>query len=794
MEQHAKSKSFSNGDIKTDIKTDVKTEISSPHNGNKITTVICSPKLKYIATSSSIKEKRDFMIAVWPVIGEKNTLHPESSATFRQFINDDGAVNHKLRSVSDNRLVVVEYTSHNEPSIRVFVIFDLVQGCHIKVPGIPMQSHYHLFECAFLDNGDLVVINDTDVLVYTVNFFRGQSLLICKAAYGFTHRYTKCLIAKFGILIPACYKYEYKEDEIRTQWNIETGSFAAQMPMDFRSVEDSDGRDVLVRNNDNTLFASYTCVGKPLKRILNVYAAETGVKLFSYTLKDNQYGIDFVRSGTHLLVPSFTKYTKIDDPPVIDLLTFIDPFSSNSPVNVSLKKSVDEFKVPLEFTPRLINKNKAIGIVDGLVHVRDIIQENHSQKDAHDYNKIYWQNFMEEIADNLKSYLGSNSSITLNYNKVYSGNNITWSIFDTQNGEELTAFILNKITYYWEPVNIRRGFYFNRIDDRLAGGIQDCRILSNDDLMVVNRSFILIFTLDNEHKIQISYWWNRHSLISGDVKLDYLISVRYFEDILKYYEVEMENVKTNEISYPLHELIENKITDLLFFTLHAPKILKAAIKFHRGDVVELVCDQCMEFFKVNQKNLAILSILSSVLFKLAKYYPGSAKHHMFELDRFSKFYLKIYRLYNKFKLDLQTSDLWNNSIEFLGYNRKFKRPTLDLFIPLSKFASYPVEYNFWMELLGYTHALYTLLQPIEEFDESKPILNDDKNNPWNLVSTFYRINSQGNVIPKSAFIEPPNKNTNMYANFGTALIAVYQLMTGDTGSLSSWEYSENFPL
>ncbi|CAG8689771.1 6088_t:CDS:2, partial [Cetraspora pellucida] len=118
MEQHAKSKSFSNGDIKTDIKT----EISSPHNGNKITTVICSPKLKYIATSSSTKEKRDFMIVVWPVIGDGNTLHPESSATFRQFINDDGAVNHKLRSVSDNRLVVVEYTSHNEPSIRVFAI------------------------------------------------------------------------------------------------------------------------------------------------------------------------------------------------------------------------------------------------------------------------------------------------------------------------------------------------------------------------------------------------------------------------------------------------------------------------------------------------------------------------------------------------------------------------------------------------------------------------------------------------------------------------------------------------
>ncbi|CAG8467881.1 3166_t:CDS:2 [Gigaspora rosea] len=720
-----KFNSFSNSDIKTVIS-------SSPHNDNKITTVICSPKLKYIATSSSIKEKRDFMIAIWPIIDDKTTLQPESSNTFRQFIHDDGAVNQKLRSVSDNNLVVVEYTSHNEPSIRVFVILDLVQGFHIKVPGIPMQSHYHLFECAFLDNGDLVVINDTDVFVYTISFFRGQSMLICKAAYGFTHRYTKCLISKFGKLIPACYKYEYKEDDIRTQWDLETGSFVAQIPMDFRSVEDSNGHDDLVRNCDKTLLASYTCVGKPQKRILNVYSAETCVKLFSYnTLKENQYDIDFVRNGSRILVPSFTKYTKIDDPPVIDFLTLINPFSSNSPINISLKESSNEINVPLNFTPRLINKNKAIGIVDGIVHVRDIFQEDHSRKDINDYNNF--QNFM---SDNLKHYLGSNSSHSSSYNKVYSGNNITWSIFDTQDGEELTAFNLNKITYYWEPIDKRRGFYFNRIDDKIAGGIQDCRILPNDDFMIVSKSFILIFTIDCKNKIQISYWWDRYSLTAGEVKLDNLISVRYFDDILKYYEVEMENVKTNDISYPLHELIENNITNLLFFTLHAPKILKSAIKFHRGDVVELVCDQCMEFFEVNQKNLAIISIISSILFKLGKYYPGSAskflaqitlvmkpmdhlhihstiyphlytytlEHHMFKLNRFSKFYLDLYRSYSGFMLNLKNSDLWNSFLEILYYDRKFKRPALDLFIPLSKFASYPVEYNFWNELLGRPQA------------------------------------------------------------------------------------------
>ncbi|CAG8610546.1 16923_t:CDS:2 [Dentiscutata erythropus] len=769
MEQLTKSKLSANGGIKTDIKTAIS---SSPHN-DKVTTVICSPKLKYIATSSSIKEKRDFIIAIWPVIDDKSILQPESSATFRQFIHDEGAVNHKLRSVSDNHLVVVEYTSHNEPSIRVFVIFDLVRGCHIKVPGIPMQSHYHLFECAFLDNGDLVVINDTDVFVYTVNFFKGQSILKCKAAYGFTHRYTKCLIAKFGKLIPACYKYEYKEDDIRTQWDLETGSFSAQIPMDFRSVEDSEGHDGFVRNSDKTLLASYTCVGKPLKRVLNVYSAETGVKLFSHTLKENQYGIDFVCSGARLLVPSFTKYTRIDDPPVIDLLTFIDPLSHNSPVHpvhISLKESADGINVPLGFTPRFINQNKAIGIVDGLVHVRDIFQENHSRKDVQDCNNIYLQNFMKEIADNLKYYLGSSSSSSpsSSYNKVYSGNNITWSIFDTQDGEELAAFSLNKITYYWEPIDTRRGFYFNRIDDRLAGGIQDCRILSNEDFMVVNRSFILIFTLDCEHKIQISYWWDRHSLTAGEVKLDNLISVRYFEDILKYYEVEMENSKTNEISHPLHELIENNITDLLFFTLHAPKILKAAIKYHRGDVVELVCDQCMEFFQANQKNLAILSIISSILFKLDKYYPGSAskflaqttlvmkpmdhvhihstfyphlytytlEHHMFRLDRFSKFYLNLYRSSSKFMLDLQNSDLWISSLEFLGYNRKFKRPALDLFIPLSKFSSYPVEYNFWKELLGRPQANgFVKMQTAELYSDwnGEALLNFK----WNTFGKYY---------------------------------------------------------
>ncbi|CAG8649551.1 14079_t:CDS:2, partial [Dentiscutata heterogama] len=93
-------------------------------------------------------------------------------------------------------------------------------------------------------------------------------------------------------------------------------------------------------------------------------------------------------------------------------------------------------------------------------------------------------------------------------------------------------------------------------------------------------------------------------------------------------------------------------------------------------------------------------------------------------------------------------------------------------------------------VFAYAHAFYILLHPANKFDPSMPDFNNDSNNPWNLATTYNPINN-GNVIMSPSLILLPNANTNLYEFFGTALLAVYKLMTGDTSSLANWEYYNN---
>ncbi|EXX59775.1 hypothetical protein RirG_186070 [Rhizophagus irregularis DAOM 197198w] len=69
--------------------------------------------------------------------------------------------------------------------------------------------------------------------------------------------------------------------------------------------------------------------------------------------------------------------------------------------------------------------------------------------------------------------------------------------------------------------------------------------------------------------------------------------------------------------------------------------------------------------------------------------------------------------------------------------------------------------------------------------------NNDPNNPWNLVSAYYRVFENGTIDYNPYMIQPPNGNTNMFANYKTALLATYLFLTGDSSALSNWSYVDN---
>ncbi|PKY27512.1 hypothetical protein RhiirB3_443259 [Rhizophagus irregularis] len=94
-------------------------------------------------------------------------------------------------------------------------------------------------------------------------------------------------------------------------------------------------------------------------------------------------------------------------------------------------------------------------------------------------------------------------------------------------------------------------------------------------------------------------------------------------------------------------------------------------------------------------------------------------------------------------------------------------------------------------LISFTHALYILLLPESDFSFKDPTNNNDTNNPWNLATAYHRVFENGTIDPNAYLIQQPDGNTNMFINFKTALLAMYLFLTGDSSSLSNWQYTDN---
>ncbi|CAJ0849410.1 13047_t:CDS:2 [Entrophospora sp. SA101] len=95
------------------------------------------------------------------------------------------------------------------------------------------------------------------------------------------------------------------------------------------------------------------------------------------------------------------------------------------------------------------------------------------------------------------------------------------------------------------------------------------------------------------------------------------------------------------------------------------------------------------------------------------------------------------------------------------------------------------------EVFSFAHALFIQLRPEENYDLDTPILNSDNNNPWNIVSRYYQIFSNGSFVDNSFIIQQPEINTNMFAEFSTSMLAMYKFLTGDNSALSSISYEHD---
>ncbi|CAI2190795.1 12593_t:CDS:2, partial [Funneliformis geosporum] len=99
---------------------------------------------------------------------------------------------------------------------------------------------------------------------------------------------------------------------------------------------------------------------------------------------------------------------------------------------------------------------------------------------------------------------------------------------------------------------------------------------------------------------------------------------------------------------------------------------------------------------------------------------------------------------------------------------------------------------FWLNhekpQLCFAHASYLILAPNEIYDMNHPVMNDDPNNPWNLVDKYQSVSPDGSTIVYSKL---PDSKVNQFITYKTSLLAMYLFLTGDPSAFNAWTYLEN---
>ncbi|CAB5390003.1 unnamed protein product [Rhizophagus irregularis] len=204
----------------------------------------------------------------------------------------------------------------------------------------------------------------------------------------------------------------------------------------------------------------------------------------------------------------------------------------------------------------------------------------------------------------------------------------------------------------------------------------------------------------------------------------------------------------------------------------------------------------------------------------------------------SNFFLDVFLFLGKF---LSNLFFWNFIIDyiyFIGYDKNSLKLKYSLYVPLPQFASYPSKEQIELakrnvntitkivndelsRLLNLIGNNGSSLNGVVSFRDSKEKLvnsipeippeneNDFVNmqipdiySDWNgealinfkcLTNTYNSLSSDGKtVFTNPTLIQIPTDNTNLYEYFDTSFLAVYKLMTGDTGSLAQWSNDKSW--
>ncbi|CAG8573753.1 20637_t:CDS:2 [Rhizophagus irregularis] len=173
-----------------------------------------------------------------------------------------------------------------------------------------------------------------------------------------------------------------------------------------------------------------------------------------------------------------------------------------------------------------------------------------------------------------------------------------------------------------------------------------CKCIENGDLIMITKQGIRIFTIiQPSKKIKMRYFWDNdrwREIWKSSKKLEKPFDFDQVKvelsrrrnklpplDITRLIELyETFYVENNYRIWPFKDLLRNYLQDTTTLAKYGKKILYKAIDAKKGNIVELICNMCLNFLEKDSDNFYLLRIIVKCLPKLQQNYPDIVAEFM----------------------------------------------------------------------------------------------------------------------------------------------------------------------
>ncbi|CAG8504423.1 15520_t:CDS:2 [Acaulospora colombiana] len=581
--------------VRIEIKGEYDADENIPHNRKEITKIVCSPRLNYVATWSDYDRT-----AYIYHIAERNNHLSHYEDLFDVSVLGEDLLDAELSDLSDSKDIVLRTN-------RDAVLVNLTSKRRTILK--TSNNKAEIIKSTFLTDGDYVMI-ETDYSITTGYLF---SILDGKLKNEFKVPEQDADNIKLDVN-GKIFIYN-RAVHILMQWDIKTLKLEKQWVLRWNF---SPHNLNFVTNESSTLLAIWKY------EFIYIYSIETQFIVASGSIDGDIKVCHFLSPGIgeRLFVIYYKKYRMHFS--LLDPYTLVNPTDARKLINL---ESNNYSSVELAW-PYVIKDNRYFYVFEGELYIRKLAGGNWIEylwSELGDFNQISVhplekkeENLMWALLSKIHNSLVDKSNLDfIKDSDTYRGSSYQWNVEFASDKILLSAKRYDRVNQEWRPVEDSHNTYLFKSEHshmcKTSEYVIAIQLTEKEDLLIVTRSGIFIWTVDSEDDIQLRHFWKPAHKKSDEKIFFHELTPNYYALVTKKLDYKIQSDS---------ELVKD-FRDLFKTGLHGKYIMGELLNSNKTELIEKMLDSLVQFTIEDGEisNIQLLSIVAEYFVQLSQNYP-----------------------------------------------------------------------------------------------------------------------------------------------------------------------------